>query len=151
MYPTILVPLDGSIESETIFDALHEQMWPAGAELILLRVIPSVRTYYFGEIWVDSGQIEANVRDQAMKYLRDAARRLGNDELMCRCEVVVGDSIAKAIVDFAEREDVDSIVMYTHDRKGLARLIMGSVARDVRRRAVLEVRVLGPRELAGVA
>ena len=150
MSPTILIPLDGSKESESIFTVLQEQ-FSTVAELILLKVIRSVRTYYFSEIWTDPGQIEANVRDQAMQYLHDAAQRLGADELTCRCEVVVSDSIAKAIVDFAERENVDSIVMYTHDRKGLARLIRRSVAKAVQRRALLDVRMFGPRELAGVA
>ena len=37
--------------------------------------------------------------------------------------------------------------MYTHDRKGLAKLIKGSIAEKVKERATTEVRVVRPREL----
>jgi hypothetical protein len=37
--------------------------------------------------------------------------------------------------------------MYTHDRKGLAKLIKGSIAEKVQRRAPIEVKVFRPQEL----
>ena len=147
---TILVPLDGSKESEALFGALQEEL-SSGSELILLKVIGPARTQVIGEHLIDASQLEASERAQGLSYLREAAQRLGGDATRWRCEVVVGESFAQAIVDFAEREKVDSIVMYSHDRKGLSRLIKGSVARDVQRRALLDVKVVGRRELAGVA
>jgi nucleotide-binding universal stress UspA family protein len=42
--------------------------------------------------------------------------------------------VADGIVDFARREEVDLIAMYTYDRKGLSKLIKGSVAEKVRNR-----------------
>jgi nucleotide-binding universal stress UspA family protein len=45
---------------------------------------------------------------------------------------------------------VDLIAMYTHDRKGIARLIKGSIASDVSKIAPIEVKVFKPRELASV-
>jgi nucleotide-binding universal stress UspA family protein len=44
-------------------------------------------------------------------------------------------SPASAIVHLAERENVDMIVMPTHGRTGLLRLLMGSVAEEVVRKA----------------
>jgi universal stress protein A len=52
------------------------------------------------------------------------------------------------IVQFAERENVDLIVMGSHGRTGLSRLLMGSIAEGVMRRApcpVLVVRQPAPR------
>ena len=46
------------------------------------------------------------------------------------------------IVDFAEREHVDLIVMGSHGRTGLARLLMGSVAEGVARRAPCPVLIV---------
>jgi CRP-like cAMP-binding protein len=57
--------------------------------------------------------------------------------------------VAKAITEFATNEDVDLIAMYTHDRKGLARLIRGSIAEKVQRRAPIEVQVFRPPEVEG--
>ena len=58
--------------------------------------------------------------------------------------MAISDSISRAIVDVAEREGVDLIAMYTHDREGLAALIKRSIAKDVQRRAPTEVRVFKP-------
>ena len=43
-------------------------------------------------------------------------------------------------------EDVELIAMYTHDRKGIARLVKRSVTAEVQREAGIEVRVI--KELA---
>ena len=62
--------------------------------------------------------------------------------------VVVNDSVPAAIVAFANRNSVDLISMFTHDRRGLARLVKGSVAREVERRAVMPVRVFRPEDVS---
>ncbi len=46
------------------------------------------------------------------------------------------------ILDFAEREEVDLIVMASHGRTGLSRLLMGSIAEGVMRRATCPVLVV---------
>ena len=48
---------------------------------------------------------------------------------------------------YANRNAVDLISMFTHDRRGLARLVRGSVAREVERRSVMPVRVFRPEDL----
>ena len=57
------------------------------------------------------------------------------------------DSVAQGIADFAAREEVDLIAMSTHDRKGLAKLIRGSIAEKVQERSPVDVRVFKPKEL----
>ena len=64
-----------------------------------------------------------------------------------RCGVVEADSVAQGIADFAAREEVDLIAMYTHDRKGLAKLIRGSITEKVQKRAPVDVWVFKPKEL----
>ena len=76
--------------------------------------------------------------------------KIGEGPGRYRCEVVVSDSVADGIADIARREEVGLIAMYTHDRKGLAKLIKGSIAEKVQKRATTEVQVFRPRELAAV-
>ena len=76
--------------------------------------------------------------------------KIGEGPGRYRCEVGVSDSVADGIADIARREEVGLIAMYTHDRKGLAKLIKGSIAEKVQKRATTEVRIFGPRELAAV-
>jgi nucleotide-binding universal stress UspA family protein len=46
------------------------------------------------------------------------------------------------IIDFAEREHIDLIVMASHGRTGLWRILMGSVAEGVMRKAACPVLIV---------
>jgi nucleotide-binding universal stress UspA family protein len=74
-------------------------------------------------------------------------QRLGEAPGQWRCDAVVRESVAEGIASFADREGVEVIAMYTHDRKGLAKLIQGSVAEKVKDKAAIEVKVFPPEEL----
>ncbi len=70
--------------------------------------------------------------------------RLGGDAQSLRVEAVItSGATAQAIVEYAEKENVQLIVVGTHGRGGVAKLLMGSVAERVVRTAhcpVLTVR-----------
>lgn len=61
-------------------------------------------------------------------------------------DLLVGDPVHQ-IVNFAERNEIDLIVMGTHGLSGLARLLMGSVAEGVVRLATVPVLTMKPRVL----
>lgn len=147
MYRKVLIPLDGSRESEGVFAAVKGELAP-DAEVTLLRVIFPGQTRVLGGHVLPATQIEEAERSEAMSYLRDVARRMEGGSYQCRCEVTLARSVSRGIVDFARHEGVDLIAMYTHDRKGLAGLIQKSIAKDVLRKAPVEVKVFKPRELA---
>ncbi len=149
MYSKVLVPLDGSRESEGVLALQEEALAPDG-DVILLQVIHPIKTQVYGDYVMDGTEMEASLRFKADVYLNGVVHRLGGDPGRWRCEVVIAKSVPRAIVDEAYREHADLILMYTHDRKGLARLIKGSVASEVQRRAPINVKILSPRELASV-
>ena len=62
----------------------------------------------------------------------------------------VPSSVADQIVNIARREQVDLIAMYTHDRRGLAKIIKGSIAQRVKEKSPVEVRTFALRELEPV-
>ena len=137
MYRRVLIPLDGSKRAERVASGIKSELLP-DATVVLLQVVPPNLTQAVGGI-LALGSIETeDVASKAMAYLRRTLRRLSADKETWRCAVVVNDSVAEGIVDFAHREKMDLIAMYTHDRKGLARLIMGSIADDVQRRTTIE-------------
>ena len=143
----ILVPLDRSIKgAEGVLGVVQELLDPEG-EGILLRVIPPSSTRMVGAGFMSGSQVEKHERSRAFGYLNYFANRLSEGTGKWRCEVVVSDSVAEGIADAAAREEVDLIAMYTHDRKGLARLIKGSVTQQVKECAPTQVRVVRPREL----
>ena len=148
MYEKILVPLDRSPESEGVLPSVEELLAPEG-EGILLHIIPPGRTRSLGEFG-EFAVLGTQLRGRAMARLRKAVTQIGDGPGRWRCEVVVSDSVADGIADFARREEVGLIAMYTHDRKGLAKLIKGSVAEKVQKWATTEVQIFGPRELVAV-
>jgi len=151
-YEKILVPLDQTPESESVLPFIEELLAPGG-EGILLHIIRPGRTKSwgeFGEFVMLGTQIEEELRDRAMARLRMVVTQIGDGPGRWRCEVVISSSVADGIADFARREQVGLIAMYTHDRKGLAKLIKGSIAEKVQKRATTEVQIFWPRELAAV-
>ncbi len=145
-YQRILVPLDGSEEAEKAF-AMAQQLLPAAGRGILLRVIRPGKSRMLGENLMLVSKEEEARRAGAMGYLRCVVDHLAEVPGRWRCEVVVSVSVGQAIADFSRREAVDLIAMYTHDRKGLSKLVRGSIAEKVQERAPAELRVLRPREL----
>ena len=147
MYAKVLVPLDGSRESEGVFGPLQNEL-SAETRLVLLHVIPPARTRTVdGRVMLGVRREEAE-RNRAESYLRGVADRVAGEADRWRCEVAVSPSVPQGIVDCARWHDVDLIAMYTHDRKGVARIIRGSVAREVEGLAPIEVKVFKPREVA---
>ncbi|MYC30272.1 MAG: cyclic nucleotide-binding domain-containing protein [Chloroflexi bacterium] len=146
MYQKILIPLDGSKEAEDVFPLVKGEVAEDG-EVILAQIVAPARTQKIGEHIILASQQEETDRAEAMGYLRSLVRQQDSDRDNWRLQVEIASSVADGILYLAERESVDLIAMYTHDRKLLARHIKRSIAREVQRRAATEVRIFGTREL----
>ena len=148
MYRKIVVPLDGSNEAERVLPIVKDVLAPGG-DVVLLRIItpPMFQGMGPGEFPVYSEKLEKAERQSTLNYLQSVRQRMGDAAGQWQCAVVLSGSVADAIAEFASREDADLIAMYTHDRKGLAKLIKGSIAERVQRKTPLEVQVFKPWEL----
>ena len=125
---TILVPLDGSSLAEAALPRAVELAEGSGAALLLLRAAhaPTLPG-------VDPTEAQVKVVEEAEEYLTDVAKRLAASGLAnVRTSVWYGPA-AYAIVEGARLHKADLIVVTTHGRSGLRRLILGSVAESVLR------------------
>lgn len=139
MAKRLLVPIDGS---EQAWSALaHATAEHPDAALTLLYVInpvgagasAQVGDVGYGEEWYETAERRA-------ESLFEAAReRVGDHPL--ETETIV-DRPARAIVSFADDNDIDSIIMGSHGRDGVSRIILGSVAETVVRRSPVPVTVV---------
>ena len=125
----ILFPTDFSEASH------HALAWAAslardsGASLVIVHVEEPPMAYGGGEMYYG---VEETDRDELRRHLAEV---LPSDPTVhCEHKLLVGDP-AGSIVHTAETEGADLIVMGTHGRTGLTRLLMGSVAEAVVRRA----------------
>ncbi len=147
IFQTIMVPLDGSQLAETAIPMAVTLSRVTGAEIILLRVLEEMRPIYDAEcrevIWVDP----ANPRLEllAPEILKPTVTRLAQRGLSVRAVIRLGDPRTE-IIEEATRHPAPVIVMASHGRGGLTRVLLGSVATRVLQAApcpVLIVRAWG--------
>lgn len=150
MFKSILVPLDGSALAEQALvpaGCLAERF---GSELMLLRVVTPERALP-GLAHLSArgdGDYSAPVRplmEEAEAYL--AGLSLPAVGLRVRTQVLAG-APPEMIIATAAEGGADLIVMSTHGRAGLLRLLYGSVAEAVLRGATVPVLLVPSRVLA---
>jgi nucleotide-binding universal stress UspA family protein len=124
----ILVPLDDSAEARVALPYAAALATP-GIEIVLLTVVAS-----------------ATDADTARTGLETAAQRLRAAGQTVQTEVATGDA-ARRIVGRAADLSAEMIVMASHDRGALGRLIYGGVADRVGRESPVPVMVVRARQL----
>jgi nucleotide-binding universal stress UspA family protein len=80
-------------------------------------------------------------KDRAEDRLEDARERAAEAGVEVATDIDTGRP-ARTIVDYAEEHDVDGIVMGSHGRDGVARVLLGSVAETVVRRSPIPVTIV---------
>ena len=128
-FDKILIPLDGSRLAEAALPKAAELVSNnPDATLILLRAAEA--TSFPG---VDPIDAQVSVVHEAEDYLETVAARLRADGVPgVRTSVWYG-AAAPAILEAARLANPDLIIMSTHGRSGIGRLIAGSVAESVLR------------------
>jgi nucleotide-binding universal stress UspA family protein len=144
----ILHPTDFSEQSRGAFDMACVLAKACGAKLTVLHVVqPMVSVGEMGAVPMPvPPEMEAAVREQLMQ-VRPADSGVAVEHLLAD-----GDAVFE-ILEAAREKKADLIVMGTHGRTGLGRLLMGSVAEMVVRKApcaVLTVKPAATGEATGV-
>jgi nucleotide-binding universal stress UspA family protein len=142
MYKKILVPLDGSELAECVFP--HVENFVKGCnvrQIVFASVVEPTLPSFHGEFPVSMEEVEerdAARQSAAQEYLKQVVDRLQYEGAQMHAELIVG-RIAESLVDFAEHNDVDLILIATHGRSGVTRWVRGSVADKILRSADVPV------------
>ncbi len=129
----ILLPVDFSTVGEAALQMATSLARDTGAKLIVLHVEEPPMAYGGGELYY--GLVEPD-RTELTRMLHEVKPSDPAIEVVYR--MVTGDP-ATAVVQVAEEEGVDFIVVGSHGRTGLSRLLMGSVAEAIVRKAECNV------------
>lgn len=131
----ILIPIDFSEASRRAMRYGLEFARDLGAEATLLHayalpnaVLPD------GSVILADAQLLASVVDEVDRLMRSALEEAALFDAPVSSQTVQGDA-AKEIVRVADEGGYDLIVMGTHGRTGMGRLLAGSIAEEVMRRA----------------
>lgn len=134
----VLVPTDGSEPAEAALDHAFERF--AADDITALYVMDPVEGATAwgpatGEDWLGSAEKRAET------VLGEAAERGADAGVKIDTDSVVGRP-SRAIVDYAEDAAVDHVVIGSHGRNGITRVLLGSVAETVIRRSPVPVTVV---------
>ncbi len=151
----LLLPLDGSPLAEQMIEPAVALGTLMDADYTLVRVIrpPTPWAFQGGGASLEERvramldrleKLEHQLRQEAADYLDQVAERLRQRSLRVATRVVVADQPAGAILHEASPPAVDLIALETHGRRGLSRLLLGSVADKVIRGAAVPVLVQRP-------
>ena len=135
----VLVPTDGSPVSRDALDfamAVHPT-----ARLTLFYVIDYVEEINVAEALVGFEELHKRATNRAEDLLEEEATRASGHDGDVTTEFVFGKP-SREISDGAGEQDVDLIVMGSHGRTGLSRVLLGNVAQRVLQRAPVPVTVI---------
>jgi nucleotide-binding universal stress UspA family protein len=140
MYDEILVPTDGSAAAERAIDHAVDIAETYGARIHAVYVVDagSYSTLEAGsQVVMEALEDEG---EQAVERVRAAAADHGVEVVT---DVVAG-SAHSSLLQYAEDNGVDLVVMGTHGRRGLNRYLLGSVTERVVRSSAVPVLTVGP-------
>lgn len=132
----VIVPIDFSEESFAALD-VGLQLVERPNQVSIVHVLQDLAPLEAGEVW---GVIDPMAR---IESARQALRTKLSDEKYSaiQMEVILGEP-AHGIAEYAEQTGAQLIVIPSHGRRGITRLLMGSVAERVVRLAHCPVLVL---------
>ena len=155
----VLVAIDGSEPAGIAVDLVAEAAWPAGTEILVAEAVES-GAGLFGGPWPEIAMVQADTleaelrgspelmpiyldavaasRKQHGQLAREMTAELQAAGLRAEADRREGDA-ATEILAAASGSNTDLIVMGTHGRSGLARIVLGSVARNVLQHATCSV------------
>lgn len=142
MYDRILVPTDGSADTERAVEHAAELAVEHAAELHAVYVVNSA-TFAGLPMETSWEGIDDVLREEGESALERVEEVVAEYGVPIASRLLEG-SPSRRIVEYAESEDCDLVVMGTHGRGGIDRLLLGSVAEGVVRGSsvpVLTVRV----------
>ena len=138
----ILLATDGSDVSLAAAQAVAETSWPGHSQLKVVNVI-SPMIYSLEEI----GLLSNKGTDRAHRAIGQAISVLRRTPLQISGEIIAGGT-ERQIIEHAKRWDADLIVVGTHQRQGLKRLLFGSTSDIVASRAHCSVRIIRGRDVS---
>jgi len=146
MYQRILVATDGSDLSQTAVSSAIELAAAIGAELVALYVVPRYPVSYFeGGITIsveDIARTEKQWSDKGQAVVDAVQEQARAQGVTAKAVVAQSDLVAESIMSAATKHGCDLVVMASHGRKGIKRVLLGSETQHVLTHSTVPVLVL---------
>jgi len=147
-FKKILFPVDLSETSPKLVPFVKSMAKKFDAEIHLLFIARIFQ--HFTSIYVPHASInlfETEIVEGAVKKLYESKEEYFADFPETRSNVVIGDA-AEEIMKYIQSEGIDLVIMGTHGRKGVDKVIFGSVAEKVVKTSPVPVLIVNPYNVA---
>ena len=138
MFFKILVPLDGSSSSEAALKSASFLARAFQSEIKLVTVEDIPMPIYPGEV---NAEMIDQLRKDADAYLQARAHELREDGCSVTTVLLPPGPVAQRILDEVKKERTDLIMVGSHGRSGISRVLLGSVAEHLARHAPCPVMI----------
>jgi nucleotide-binding universal stress UspA family protein len=146
MYARILVATDGSTLSKKAVTHAIGLAAATGAELVAFKVVPRYPQAYFeGSIPLNAkevARIESQWAEEAQKAVDAVQKAAEAKGVTAKGIVTRSDIVSDAIIAAAKKQKADLVIMASHGRKGIKRLLLGSETQQVLTHCQMPVLVL---------
>ena len=139
LFENILVPFDLSSLSNNAFKVALDIAQKYNSKIILLTCVEGDAWHHkFYDARADSELLkkQSKTAKKYMEKLEDSANKVG---VKIKLQILKSTSVVKDITTFAKSRKIDLIVMSSHGRTGLDKIILGSVANGVIQRSTIPV------------
>jgi len=139
LFENILVPFDLSSPSNNAFKVALDIAQKYNSKITLLTCVEGDAWHHkFYDARADSELLkkQSKIATKYMEKLEDSANRAG---VKIKLQILKSTSVVKDITTFAKSRKIDLIVMSSHGRTGLDKIILGSVANGVVQRSTIPV------------
>jgi nucleotide-binding universal stress UspA family protein len=130
----IMVGIDGSKESVNASDYAIAIAKRHNAELIAINVLTSDIGYAYSSPGVESppltiGEIILLAEDEVKKWFDDIKEKANKNDIQFRSEIIMAKkSTVSSMLDYAEEQNINLIVVGTRGHSGIKKMLLGSVA-----------------------
>ena len=135
MYQRILVATDGSTLSKKAVKAAIDVAALCGAELVALKIVPRYpQSYFEGGIALQPDEVrrvEAQWADEGQAVVDAVKKAALSKGVTTKALIVKSDVVSDALLAAAKKHKCELIVMASHGRKGIKRLLLGSETQHV--------------------
>jgi len=140
----ILVPLDGSELAECALSHVKNLVKKDPASEVTLLNVVKVEILPQATGVIDINAIRAELFTESRKYLAGVESRIASEGIKVKTESLEGYRPSETISDYAQKDNMDLIVIASHGYTGLKKLMFGSVALGILHDAHVPVLLIRP-------
>ena len=144
MFKNVLLPTDGSEFANAALVKGAQFAKSISANIIVAYVTPPWDVAAPAEVVIafPAHEVEANMRKAAEETLAAAKKLVEAEGLTCDTVHVPDKHPAEGVLEAAEKSGSDIIVLGSHGRRGLSKLLLGSTAQEIVTRAHIPVLII---------